>query len=140
VIHARQAWDDLFDVLAGEGVPERTVLHCFTGGPVEARRCLDAGMYVSFSGIVTFRNAAEVREAAALCPADRLIVETDSPFLAPVPHRGATNEPAYVPLVGAVVAEVRGVGPEEVAESSALATATAFGLSLQGSAESRDPA
>ncbi|MGH9092094.1 MAG: TatD family hydrolase [Acidimicrobiales bacterium] len=139
VIHARQAWDDLFDVLAGEGVPERTVLHCFTGGPDEARRCLDAGMFVSFSGIVTFRNAAEVREAAALCPADRLMVETDSPFLAPVPHRGGTNEPAYVPLVGAVVAEVRGVAPEEVARSSVLAASAAFGISLQGSAGSTYP-
>lgn len=139
VVHARQAWDDLFDVLAGEGVPERTVLHCFTGGPGEARRCLDAGMYVSFSGIVTFRNAAEVREAAALCPADRLMVETDSPFLAPVPHRGKANEPAYVPLVGAVVAEVRGVTAAEVAEGSARAAAAAFGVSLQGSAGSTHP-
>ena len=97
VIHARQAWDDLFDVLEAEGVPERTVLHCFTGGPEEARRCLDAGMFVSFSGIVTFKNAVEVREAAALCPLDRLLVETDSPFLAPAPHRGKANEPAFVP-------------------------------------------
>ena len=88
VIHARDAWDDLFDVLASEGVPERAVLHCFTGGPDEARRCLDAGLFVSFSGIVTFKNAGDVREAAALCPLDRLLVETDSPFLAPVPHRG----------------------------------------------------
>ncbi|HUA94472.1 MAG TPA: TatD family hydrolase, partial [Acidimicrobiales bacterium] len=85
VIHVRQAWDDLFDVLSAEGVPERTVLHCFTGGPAEARRCLDAGMYLSFSGIVSFKNAGGVREAAALCPPDRLLVETDSPFLAPVP-------------------------------------------------------
>jgi TatD DNase family protein len=131
VIHARQAWDDLFDVLSAEGVPERTVLHCFTGGPAEARRCLDAGMYVSFSGIVTFRNATEIREAAALCPADRLMVETDSPFLAPVPHRGATNEPAFVPLVGAVVAEVRGTTAEELAASSAAAAAAAFDISPQ---------
>ena len=95
VIHAREAWDDLFDVLGAEGVPERTVLHCFTGGPAEARRCLDAGMFVSFSGIVTFKNAAEVREAAARCPLDRLLVETDSPFLAPVPHRGRpTSRPS----------------------------------------------
>ena len=94
VIHSRSAWDDLFDVLSAEGVPERTVLHCFTGGPAELTRCLDAGMFVSFSGIVTFKNAAEVREAAALCPLDRLLVETDSPFLAPLPHRGRQNEPA----------------------------------------------
>ncbi|HEY5244914.1 MAG TPA: TatD family hydrolase, partial [Acidimicrobiales bacterium] len=81
VIHARDAWDDLFDVLASEGVPERTILHCFTGGPAEATRCLGLGMFVSFSGIVTFKNAADVREAVARCPLDRLLVETDSPFL-----------------------------------------------------------
>ncbi len=69
VIHSRSAWDDLFDVLSAEGVPERTVLHCFTGGPAELTRCLDAGMFVSFSGIVTFKNAADVREAAAALPA-----------------------------------------------------------------------
>ena len=100
VIHARDAWDDLFDVLAAERVPERTVLHCFTGGPDEVDRCLRAGMYVSFSGIVTFKNAADVRAAAARCPLERLLVETDSPFLAPVPHRGRTNEPSYLPFVG----------------------------------------
>jgi len=129
VIHARDAWDDLFDVLGAEGVPERTVLHCFTGGPDEARRCLDAGMFVSFSGIVTFKNAADVREAAAQCPADRLLVETDSPFLAPVPHRGQRNEPSLVPLVGACIAALKGVAVEEVAASSASAAARAFGVS-----------
>jgi len=128
VIHVREAWDDLFDVLASEGVPERTVLHCFTGGPVEARRCLDAGMFISFSGIVTFKNAPEVREAAALCPLDRLLVETDSPFLAPVPFRGKPNEPALVPLVGAVVAEVKGIDATEVASTSSAAASAAFGL------------
>ncbi len=128
VIHARDAWGDLFDVLASEGVPERTVLHCFTGGPDEAARCVEQGMFVSFSGIVTFANAAEVRQAAALVPAGRLLVETDSPFLAPVPHRGRPNEPGYVPLVGRAVAEVRGVDPEELAASSWAAAAAAFGL------------
>lgn len=128
VVHAREAWDDLFDVLGAEGVPDRTVLHCFTGGPDEARRCLRAGMFLSFSGIVTFRNAAEVREAAALCPPERLLVETDSPFLAPVPHRGRPNEPAYVPLVGQAIATVKGLGLGEVARSTAAAAAAAFGL------------
>lgn len=128
VIHARSAWDDLFGVLDEVGVPDRTVLHCFTGGPGEARRCLDAGMFVSFSGIVTFKNAADVREAAALCPLDRLLVETDSPFLAPVPHRGRPNEPAFVPLVGAAVAALKGVEPAVVAEASAKAASAVFGL------------
>ncbi|MGH9099410.1 MAG: TatD family hydrolase [Acidimicrobiales bacterium] len=128
VVHARAAWDDLLDVLAAEGVPERSVLHCFTGGPGEARRCLDAGMVLSFSGIVTFKNAAEVREAVALCPVDRFLVETDSPFLAPVPHRGKANEPSYVPLVGAAVAEVKGLDVATVARASSTTAAQVFSL------------
>jgi len=128
VIHARDAWDDLFDVLTSEGVPDRTVLHCFTGGPDEARRCLDAGLFVSFSGIVTFKNAGDVRDAVALCPLDRLLVETDSPFLAPVPHRGTRNEPGNVALVGSFVAELRGVEPSVVAASSSDAAARAFAI------------
>jgi TatD DNase family protein len=126
VIHARDAWADLFDVLEEEGVPERTVLHCFTGGTEEVERCLRAGMYVSFSGIITFKNAAEVRAAAARCPLDRLLVETDAPFLAPVPHRGRTNEPSYLPLVGEAVAAVKGCSVDEVRERTALSTAMVF--------------
>jgi len=129
VIHARDAWDDLFDILAAEGVPERTVLHCFTGGTSEVDQCLRAGMFVSFSGIVTFKNAADVRAAAAMCPLDRLLVETDSPFLAPVPHRGRTNEPSYLPHVGAGVAAVKGCAVDEVKEHSAAAAARAFARS-----------
>ncbi len=126
VIHARDVWDDLFDVLEGEGVPTRTVLHCFTGGVGEVDRCLRAGMYVSFSGIVTFKNAGDVRAAAERCPLDRLLVETDSPFLAPVPHRGRTNEPAFLPLVGAAIAAAKGCTVDEVKERSATAAATVF--------------
>jgi TatD DNase family protein len=126
VIHARDAWDDLFDVLETEGLPERTVLHCFTGGPDEVDRCLRAGMFVSFSGIITFKNATDVRAAAARCPLERLLVETDSPFLAPVPHRGRTNEPSYVPLVGEAVAAVKGCTVDEVRERTALSTAMVF--------------
>jgi TatD DNase family protein len=122
VIHARDAWDDLFDVLDAEGVPERTVLHCFTGGPDEVDRCLRAGMYVSFSGIITFK----IRSTAAQCPLERLLIETDSPFLAPVPHRGHTNEPSYLPLVGEAVAAVKGCSVEEVRERAALSTAMVF--------------
>jgi TatD DNase family protein len=128
VVHARDAWDDLFDVLSGEGVPERTILHCFTGGPSEVRRCLDSGMFVSFSGIVTFKNATDVQAAAVLCPLDRLLIETDSPFLAPVPHRGRSNEPALVPLVGKAVAALKGLSPGELARSSAAAARAAFAL------------
>jgi TatD DNase family protein len=118
VIHTREAWDDTFTILAAEGVPERTVFHCFTGGPAEARRCLDLGASLSFSGIVTFPSADDLREAAVLCPLDRLLVETDSPYLTPVPHRGTRNRPALVPLVGAAVAAAKGLAVEDVAEAS----------------------
>jgi TatD DNase family protein len=126
VIHARDAWSDLFDVLEAEGVPARTVLHCFTGGPDEADRCLRAGMYISFSGIVTFKNAADVRAAVARCPLDRMLVETDSPFLAPVPHRGRTNEPSYLPYVGEAIAAVKDCSVDEVMQRTAVAASTAF--------------
>lgn len=125
VIHTREAWDDTFAVLRSEGVPPRTVFHCFTGGPDEARRCLDLGAVLSFSGIVSFKTADDVRAAAALCPLDRMTVETDSPYLAPVPHRGSTNRPAWVPVVGAAVAAAKGV---DVAEVEAATTATASAL------------
>ncbi|QXC60994.1 TatD family hydrolase [Aquihabitans sp. G128] len=118
VIHTRDAWDDTFDVLAAEGVPERTILHCFSGGPSEARRCLDLGAFLSFSGIITFKSAQDLREAAALCPIDRVLVETGAPYLAPVPHRGKPNRPALVPLVGAGVAAAMGRPVAEVAAAS----------------------
>jgi TatD DNase family protein len=118
VIHTRSAWDDTFAVLASEGVPARTVVHCFTGGPAEASRCLELGAHLSFSGIVTFKSAEDVRAAAALCPMDRLLVETDAPFLAPVPHRGKTNEPSNVVVVGAAVAAAKEVAVEQVEAAS----------------------
>jgi len=128
VIHTREAWDDTFSVLGAEGVPERTVFHCFSGGPDEARRCLALGAWLSFSGIVTFKSADDIRAAASLCPQDRLLVETDSPFLAPVPHRGKTNSPALVPVVGAAVAKARGVDADVVEEATWRGAHTAFGL------------
>jgi TatD DNase family protein len=118
VIHTREAWDDTFSILGAEGVPARTVFHCFTGGPDEARRCLDLGAFLSFSGIVTFKAAADVRGAVALTPLDRLLVETDAPYLAPVPHRGKRNTPAWVPVVGAGIAAVRNVDVGAVAAAT----------------------
>jgi TatD DNase family protein len=118
VIHSREAWDDTLRVLGDEGPPDRTVFHCFTGGAAEATRCLDLGTHLSFSGIVTFKAADDVRAAAARCPLDRLLVETDAPYLAPVPHRGRENEPALVGLVGAAVAAAKGVEVPVVAEAT----------------------
>jgi TatD DNase family protein len=128
VVHTRDAWDDTLDILSSADRPERVVLHCFTGGPQEARRCLDLDAFLSFSGIVTFKTADDVRAAAALCPLDRLLVETDAPFLAPVPHRGESNRPALVPVVGEAVAAVKAMAPSEIAASSMTAARLAFAL------------
>jgi TatD DNase family protein len=128
VVHTRDAWDDTFDILMAEGVPERTIIHCFSGGPDEARRALDLGAYLSFSGIVTFKTAGDVREAAALAPLDRMLVETDAPYLSPVPHRGRPNHPALVALVGAAVADVRGVPVGEVENATWASTEAVFSL------------
>jgi len=130
VIHTREAWDDTFAILRAEGVPERTVFHCFTGGATEARLCLDLGTSLSFSGIVTFKTAGDVREAAALAPLDRVLVETDAPYLTPVPHRGTPNGPAFVALVGAAVAAAKGVPVEEIEAATWTNTATLFGLPI----------
>ena len=118
VIHSRDAWDDTFDVLAAEGVPDRTIFHCFTGGPDEARRALDLGTMLSFSGIVTFKASDDLRAAAALCPLERTLVETDSPYLTPHPHRGERNQPAYVRFVGEAVAAAQGRPVDEVAAAT----------------------
>ena len=128
VIHTRQAWDDTFEILSGEGVPERTIVHCFTGGPDEARRCLELGTYLSFSGIVTFKNASDVREALMVCPLDRLLIETDAPYLAPVPHRGSSNEPGYVSIVGETVAKLRGVDEMSLRVATSRNCERAFAL------------
>ena len=128
VIHTREAWDDTFDVLPTEGVTARTVFHCFTGGADEARRALELGCVLSFSGIVTFPSAEDLRDAARLCPLDRLLVETDSPYLAPVPFRGKQNRSAWVPHVGAGVAAAKGVDVAEVEAASSTTADQVFSL------------
>lgn len=128
VVHSRDAWDDTFDILDAEGVPERTVFHCFTGGPLEARAALQRGCHLSFSGIVTFKGAPEVRDAAELCPADRLLVETDAPYLAPVPHRGKENRPSWVVDVGTGVAQARGTELSEIARITHANSAAFYDL------------
>ena len=128
VIHTRDAWDDTFAVLASEGTPDRTIFHCFTGGTPEAKRCIDLGAYLSFSGIVTFSNAYELREAVAHCPLDSLLIETDAPFLTPVPYRGRRNDPSNVALVGNALAKVKGFEPEVLAAVSWMNAEKAFGL------------
>ena len=129
VIHSREAWDATFAVLVEEGVPARTVFHCFTGGPAEADRALELGAALSFSGIVSFKSADDVRAAAVRCPSDRLLVETDAPYLAPVPYRGKENEPAFIGAVGDALAAAVGRDPADVAAATAAAATTWLGVS-----------
>jgi TatD DNase family protein len=132
VIHTRNAWDETFEILDAESVPERTVFHCFTGGPAEAAACLERNALLSISGIVTFPSAADVREAVRIAPLDALMVETDSPFLTPVPHRGTPNTPARVGLIGAEIAQLHGVGLSEVAEQTTATARRFYGLTAPG--------
>lgn len=128
VIHTRDAWDETFAILADEGVPDRTIVHCFSGGPAEAEKALALGAFLSFSGIVTFKRATDVQRACMICPIDRLLVETDSPYLAPVPNRGKPNRPGWVPLVGEMVARLRGVDVADIEHMTWENTARVFGL------------
>jgi TatD DNase family protein len=114
VIHTREAWTDTMQILR-ENYSGAGIFHCFTGGPAEAREALDLGFHLSFGGVLTFPKAEPVREAARLTPPDRLLVETDAPYLAPVPHRGKRNEPAFLVDTVRKLAEIRGTSPEEMA-------------------------
>ncbi len=118
VIHTREAWDDTFDLLESEGMPPRTVFHCFTGGPAEAERAVGIGAMLSISGIVTFPSATDLRAAVTAAPLASLMVETDSPYLTPVPYRGRRNRPALVGWVGAEIAALQGRPVDEVARAT----------------------
>ncbi|NBN77814.1 YchF/TatD family DNA exonuclease [Microvirga tunisiensis] len=120
VIHSRDADDDMIAILSTEMEKGafRAVLHCFSSGPELARRGVELGLYVSFSGILTFKRSDEIRAIAASVPRDRLLVETDSPYLAPQPRRGQRNEPAYTAFTNETLAEVHGVSPEEMARQT----------------------
>jgi TatD DNase family protein len=136
VIHSRDAWTQTFRVLRDEGVPARTMFHCFTGGPAEAEEALTLGAHLSFSGIVSFKTADDLRAAARLTPLDRLLVETDAPYLAPVPHRGRTNEPAFVAAVGDALAAARGATSAEIAAATARNARFVFEIEVTSSAAS----
>ena len=122
VIHTRDAWRDTLDLLRAHWAPTglSCVMHCFTGDADAARECLDLGFHLSFGGVTTFPKSAAIREAARITPADRLLLETDCPYLAPTPYRGKRNEPAYVAHTARAVAEVRGIPIEQLAAETTL--------------------
>jgi TatD DNase family protein len=126
ICHVRDAHDDAIDVLRAGPLPDAGgVIHCYSGNSDQARRYLDLGLYLSFSGVITFKKADDIRAAAAYAPADRILVETDAPYLAPIPHRSQRNEPAYVVKTLEALARVRGISPSRAAEAT---TANAFRL------------
>lgn len=125
IIHTREAADDTIALL--REIPSRGVIHCFTGKPDEAKAYLDLGFYISISGIVTFKAAENVRESALVVPDDRIMIETDAPFLAPVPMRGKPNEPAFVKYTCEFLAKLRGMAPDDFAELTFANSERAFG-------------
>jgi len=127
VIHDRDAHDDVLRVLDEEGVPERFVMHCFSGDAAFARACLDRGAWLSFAGTVTFKNAEPLREALRVVPQDRVLVETDAPYLTPTPHRGRPNASYLVPLTMRSMAETRGEDLAELCAAVDANTEAAFG-------------
>ena len=127
VVHTRSASADTLAILKEEGAETASgVFHCFTETDAVARAALDLGFYISFSGILTFKTAADLREVARFVPLDRCLIETDSPYLAPVPYRGKTNSPAYVPFVARQIAELKGVPVEAVAAATSANFETLF--------------
>jgi TatD DNase family protein len=129
VVHVRDAHEDCEAILREEGI-RRGIIHCFTGDTTAARRYLDLGFHLSLSGVVTYKKTEALQAAVQFAPLERLLVETDSPYLAPVPHRGRKNEPAHVVETARKVAELKGVSLEEVAETTTANAASVFGLSL----------
>jgi TatD DNase family protein len=127
VIHDRDAHADVLRLLDEEGAPERTVMHCFSGDGDFARACVERGFWLSYAGTVTFKNAAPLRGALAATPLDRILVETDAPFLTPMPHRGRPNAPYLVPLTVRAMAQLLGVDLGELCEAIEANTESAFG-------------
>ena len=128
-IHSREAWEDTIRIVREAGpLPKAGVFHCFGGDLREADQALDLGFYISISGIVTFKKAANLLEVVQKIPLEKIVIETDAPFLAPVPHRGKRNEPAFVKLVGEKIAEIRGITSEEVSRIIKNNTKQLFGI------------
>ena len=132
VIHDRDAHADVLRILAEEGAPERVILHCYSGDAAMAEICADRGYYLSFAGTVTFANASPLRDALAVTPRDRVLVETDAPYLTPVPHRGRPNAPYLVPITLRAMADVVQMSEDELSAQVMANTIEAFALPRSG--------
>jgi len=129
VIHDREAHDDVLRVLESEGAPDTVVFHCFSGDADFAKRCIDQGHTLSFAGNITFKNAQDLRDAVLVTPLDQMLVETDGPFLTPMPYRGRPNSPYLVPITVRAIAELKGLSEDEVAAGVTATAARVFGWS-----------
>jgi len=127
IVHSRDAYEDVLRILAADA-PGRVIMHCFSGSVEMAQQCVDRGYYIGLGGPVTYRNARRMLDVAAAVPPDRMLLETDAPYLPPEPHRGKRNESTYLPLIAAAVARARGVAAGTAAEITTLNTIEAFGL------------
>ncbi len=133
IIHLRDAYGDFLDIMRKERLePIKGVMHCFSGSWEVAEECMQLGFYISFAGPITFDNAKRLREVAKRVPLEKILVETDCPYLTPVPHRGKRNEPAYVRYVAEQIAEIKGLSVEEISRQTVLNTRKLFGISEDG--------
>jgi TatD DNase family protein len=136
VVHCREAWEDCLRILEQHGAPDRVVMHCFSGDEKVVDRCAERGWYLSFAGNVTFKNAGDLRAAAARTPVDLLLTETDAPYLTPHPHRGEPNDPSYLPFTVRTLAELHGHEPDDLADRIMANAVRAFDLPTE---LARDP-
>lgn len=127
-IHDREAHKDSFDIIKEHNKGSKVVMHCFSGSPEFAKECIKEGWYLALGGVVTFKNAVKMKEVAKEIPLDKLLVETDCPYLTPVPHRGEENQPAYVRFVAEEIAKLRGITFDEVAEQTTHNAESVFGI------------
>lgn len=138
VIHVRDAFDDAFRLIEDVTLPSGGILHCFTGGPSECERALALGLHISLSGIATFPKATQIHAAIPLIPLDKILIETDAPYLAPIPHRGKRNEPAYLRHTAERVATLRGVSLDELCRVTYKNTRTLFRFSEKSGASVKE--
>jgi TatD DNase family protein len=128
IFHVREAFGDFLPILRRGEIPNKSVMHCYTGSIESAKECLDNGMLISFTGVITFKNAKRICEVVRYVPLSSMMIETDSPYMAPVPHRGKRNEPKYVVEVAKQIAHIKDISVDEVIETTKANATNFFGI------------